>query len=89
MNAVDWRDGALCAQIGGNAWFPNSAQAAAEARRICAVCDVRPECLEHALTYDERFGIWAGLSQAQLDRIRRPGDGRDSQPAPTALGGAA
>lgn len=33
-----------------------------EAKRLCATCTVRPECLNYAEDNDEREGIWAGLT---------------------------
>src|SRR5690606_16459965 len=34
-------------------------------------CPVRTECLDHALTYPERHGIWGGLDEDERDRIRK------------------
>jgi WhiB family redox-sensing transcriptional regulator len=32
------------------------------AKAVCASCPVRPECLHHAMTHDERYGIWGGMT---------------------------
>jgi WhiB family transcriptional regulator, redox-sensing transcriptional regulator len=32
---------------------------------------VRGDCLEYALTYDERFGIWGGMSERERRRAKR------------------
>lgn len=32
------------------------------AKAVCAACPVRTACLQHAVTRDERFGVWGGLS---------------------------
>ncbi|HJR18350.1 MAG TPA: WhiB family transcriptional regulator, partial [Actinomycetota bacterium] len=42
-----------------------------EAKRICAQCAVRDECLDYALANDERFGIWGGLSERERRRVKR------------------
>lgn len=34
----------------------------AEAKRLCALCPVKAECLEYANDNDEREGIWGGLT---------------------------
>jgi hypothetical protein len=36
-----------------------------------AGCEVRADCLAHALDEPERFGIWGGTSTPERRRIRR------------------
>lgn len=67
----DWQERALCAQTDPEAFFPEKGGSTREAKRICAGCEVRAECLEYALAQDERFGIWGGLSERERRRIRR------------------
>ncbi|MDQ6659189.1 MAG: WhiB family transcriptional regulator, partial [Actinomycetota bacterium] len=38
---------------------------------ICTGCEVRSECLSYALSNDERFGIWGGLSERERRRLKR------------------
>jgi WhiB family redox-sensing transcriptional regulator len=37
----------------------------ARAKAICASCQVRPECLEFALSIREPHGIWGGLNEVE------------------------
>src|SRR5207249_7912786 len=37
----------------------------AVAKRVCAECPVRQQCLEHALALPEQFGIWGGLTELE------------------------
>lgn len=67
----DWQERALCAQTDPEAFFPEKGGSTREAKRICAGCEVRSECLEYALEHDERFGIWGGLSERERRRIKR------------------
>ena len=67
----DWQDRALCAQTDPEAFFPEKGGSTREAKRICASCEVRAECLEFALQNDERFGIWGGLSERERRRLKR------------------
>ncbi len=67
----DWQERALCAQTDPEAFFPEKGGSTREAKRICAGCEVRAECLEYALAQDERFGIWGGLSERERRRLRR------------------
>jgi hypothetical protein len=67
-----WMGDAACAEIGGDEWFPDKGGSTREAKRICARCPVRAECLDYALAHDERFGIWGGVSERERRRIKRP-----------------
>ena len=66
-----WQDQALCAQTDPEAFFPEKGGSTREAKRVCAKCEVRQECLEYALDHDERFGIWGGMSERDRRRLRR------------------
>jgi hypothetical protein len=62
--------GAICAQTDPEAFFPERGRSSAQAKAVCAKCDVIAECLKYALEHDERFGIWGGLSEHERRRIR-------------------
>ena len=66
-----WQENALCAQTDPEAFFPEKGGSTREAKRICMGCEVRDKCLEYALTNDERFGIWGGLSERERRRLKR------------------
>jgi hypothetical protein len=53
-----------------------------KAKKICNICEVKPECLEHALHNFERYGIRAGLGPRALskERMRRGIAQRQNQP---------
>ena len=65
-----WRLDALCAETDPEAFFPEKGGSTREAKRVCLGCAVRVECLEYALSADERFGIWGGLSERERRRVR-------------------
>jgi WhiB family transcriptional regulator, redox-sensing transcriptional regulator len=65
-----WRMDALCAETDPEAFFPEKGGSTREAKRVCAGCPVRLQCLETALRNDERFGIWGGLSERERRRLR-------------------
>lgn len=67
----DWRGRALCAQADPEAFFPTLGDSAQPARRICAGCPVRQECLDFALAQNEEFGVWGGMSTRERQRLRR------------------
>lgn len=69
--ALGWQADALCAQTDPEAFFPEKGGSTRDAKRICTTCDVRGECLEYALSNDERFGIWGGLSERERRKLKR------------------
>jgi WhiB family redox-sensing transcriptional regulator len=71
LEEPDWQERALCAQTDPEAFFPEKGGSTREAKRICAGCEVRAECLEYALAFDERFGIWGGLSERERRKLKR------------------
>ncbi|GAA4373936.1 WhiB family transcriptional regulator [Paeniglutamicibacter cryotolerans] len=68
---LGWQSEALCAQTDPEAFFPEKGGSTKDAKRVCGACNVRSECLEYALTNDERFGIWGGLSERERRRLRK------------------
>jgi hypothetical protein len=65
-----WRHRALCATVDPELWFPPPGARATAAKRICAGCPVRAECLAFALAVAPQYGIWAGLNTTELDALR-------------------
>ena len=66
-----WQERALCAQTDPEAFFPEKGGSTREAKRVCATCEVREECLQYALANDERFGIWGGVSERERHKLKR------------------
>lgn len=69
-NPPSWSVDTPCAQADPDAWFPEKGGSPAEAKRICADCDVREQCLQWALDNKEHWGIWGGMSEHDRRRIR-------------------
>lgn len=49
----DWTASALCAQVDPEVWFPEKGEKNADAKRICARCEVREQCLAYAIAHGE------------------------------------
>jgi WhiB family transcriptional regulator, redox-sensing transcriptional regulator len=64
-----WARHAACAGSHPDLWFPDRGQNIGPAKAVCAVCPVRLECLDYALRWDIRFGVWGGLSEQERRRI--------------------
>lgn len=43
-------------------WFTESHPMIEACKQICAECPTRERCLEHAMTWPERWGIWGGTT---------------------------
>jgi WhiB family transcriptional regulator, redox-sensing transcriptional regulator len=71
FETLPWAHEAKCLQAEPDTFFPEKGGSTREAKRICALCDVRAECLEYALENDERFGIWGGLSERERRKLKR------------------
>jgi WhiB family transcriptional regulator, redox-sensing transcriptional regulator len=66
-----WTEAALCAQVDPEAWYPEKGGSARDARRVCQECPVLSECLQYALDHDERFGVWAGTTPNERQKLQR------------------
>ena len=71
QEVLSWQADSLCAQTDPEAFFPEKGGSTREAKKICASCEVRTNCLEYALENDERFGIWGGLSERERRKLRK------------------
>lgn len=68
----EWADRGLCrTHPDPDLWFPERGESVVEAKEICQVCPVRSECLEHAVRYGEKHGIWGGRSERERRRMRK------------------
>ena len=76
-----WMNEANCRGLDASAFFPSDASGVEAARRVCAECSVRSECLEYSLENRLDHGIWGGTSERQRQRLlraRRPVAGNSS-----------
>lgn len=68
---ADWHRQANCRGCDPDMFFLPKGQPTEAAKAVCAGCVVREDCLEHALTANEKFGIWGGLSRRERLYVRR------------------
>ena len=66
-----WMQDALCAETDPEAFFPPKGGSSVEAKKVCASCDVRPDCLAYAIRTGQKAGIWGGLSERERKKLQR------------------
>lgn len=66
-----WKGRAACKGVEADIFYPVSDEEADDAKVVCRRCEVREACLEHALAYRERDGIWGGATERERRRIIR------------------
>ena len=70
-NVDDWYAYAACHGQDTNLFYPPKHLKATAAREFCVKCPVWRECLEYAVTRNEKEGIWGGASPEDRKSIRR------------------
>jgi WhiB family redox-sensing transcriptional regulator len=68
---TQWRSKAACQGLDPEIFYPLDDEDAEEAKVVCTVCPVREACLEHALGYREKEGVWGGATERERRRIIR------------------
>lgn len=68
---LSWRDDGACRGLEPDIFYPDEDDDAEPAKIVCAMCAVRVSCLEHALRFREREGIWGGATERERRRIIR------------------
>lgn len=66
-----WMDLARCRSLTPSEFFPSDGVGVEVAKRVCAECAVKSECLDYALTHRIDHGVWGGCSERERRRILR------------------
>lgn len=74
----DWQMGGACRGMDSAFFFhpegergPARANREARAKQVCLTCPVVDQCRRHALSVQEPYGVWGGLSESERDDIVR------------------
>ena len=72
----DWMDDALCTQVGGDQFFPDSGDngVTTAAKKVCAKCTAKAPCLRFLAGFsdiNDSYGIAGGTSSAGRRKVRR------------------
>lgn len=66
----DWRKFANCLGINPDLMYPGQGESTAPAKRVCADCVVRWECLSYAIAAEEKFGVWGQVGEKNRRAVR-------------------
>ncbi|UAJ79978.1 WhiB family transcriptional regulator [Leifsonia sp. ZF2019] len=73
---LDWQDRAACATTDPDLFFPEKGgDRGVAAKKICAGCEVRQQCLTWSLQNDEHYGIWGELAEHDRRKLRKANKG--------------
>lgn len=68
---MPWRDQAACRGLEPEIFYPLDEVEEANAKAVCGLCHVREACLEYALSFREKEGVWGGHTERERRRIVR------------------
>ena len=70
---ANWRNEANCLGSDPDTFFPESKDKryAKDALAVCRKCEVKDDCLDHAIENDEKYGIWGGMTPEARKKLSR------------------
>tara|TARA_B100001996_G_scaffold132253_1_gene100597 strand:+ start:447 stop:749 length:303 start_codon:yes stop_codon:yes gene_type:complete len=72
FDSASWMKDSACKDVDPSIFFVERGESGEEAKAICATCPVKQECLDYAIKFNERVGIWGGMSDKQIrQEVRR------------------
>ena len=60
---------AACAGLPASMFFIARGESPTAAKKVCASCAVRQQCLDYALDNREAFGVWGGTTVRDRERL--------------------
>jgi WhiB family redox-sensing transcriptional regulator len=80
-----WVAEGRCTEVDPELWWPGPNDRGREARAVCAVCEVRVQCLAYGVARArDEWGIWGGCDRRQRLRLLRLYLQRHAVPADSA-----
>lgn len=71
-----WKADALCRDLTPALFFVDGIsniqrdEQRTDAKAVCAQCPVEHQCLEHAVEFGEKWGVWGGVDMEQHGAMR-------------------
>ena len=78
QETYEWQYDGACRGVDPETFFSPDAERGprrrareSAAKALCAVCPVVQECLNHALTVREPYGVWGGMTEGERAALAR------------------
>ena len=68
---TDWMAQGNCADKPPSLFFPSDGVGVEVAKRVCADCPMKADCLQYALDNRIDHGVWGGTSEVERRSLRR------------------
>jgi WhiB family transcriptional regulator, redox-sensing transcriptional regulator len=75
LRSIGWMRIGECVTAGDVGFFSDRGSNL-PAKRVCALCPVRDDCLGYALELEIDYGVWGGTTPAERKRLLRRDRGR-------------
>jgi WhiB family redox-sensing transcriptional regulator len=69
----NWWGLGACRGLEATIFYPDDEVEAQAAKAVCDSCAVKTACLDHALSFREKSGVWGGATERDRRRIIRQG----------------
>ena len=66
-----WMVDGACRGLNPRLFYLDRGDDSEPAKRVCRDCVVQAQCLAHALTEGEKFGVWGGATERERRRLLR------------------
>ena len=70
MSDIEFMDGANCASVDPDLFFPEVGRSVRQPISVCTNCDVIAQCLEYAQNRVIDYGVWGGLDPLGRRKLR-------------------
>lgn len=70
-DVAKWWDLGACRGLDAAIFYPDDEAEAQAAKSVCDSCMVKQTCLDHALSFREKAGVWGGATERDRRRIIR------------------
>lgn len=68
---LEWQELARCREVDAEIFWPATGENTIPAKKVCFGCEVRRDCLDHAMRHNEPGGIWGGMTANERKELRR------------------